>query len=73
MDQKVDMIVNAANKKLTRGGGVDQAIHFACQPEMKKLEGILAEKHKGNDYPDGSVVLTKTFGQLRNNAECRFI
>lgn len=71
LKQKVDVIVNAANKQLIRGGGVDQAIHYACQPEMDKLEAVLAEKHKSGDYLDGSVVLTKTFGQLRDKAECK--
>ncbi|KAL3115638.1 hypothetical protein niasHT_016556 [Heterodera trifolii] len=33
--QTVDMIVNAADPQLKRGAGVDDAIHRACQPDMK--------------------------------------
>lgn len=76
VDQQVDMIVNAANRKLIMGKGVDQDIHFACQPEMDKLKEELVSEHAkspyaGKDLPDGEVLVTHTFGKLKNNAQCR--
>lgn len=66
VDQATDAIVNAANRALAGGGGVDGAIHAAAGPELDR-----ACRQIGF-CPTGSAVITPSFN-LATRGGCRFI
>ncbi|KAI3416482.1 hypothetical protein GPALN_006022 [Globodera pallida] len=69
--QKVSVIVTDANGQLRHGGGINYAIHRACEPEMDMLQLELDTLiiSKESDYTPGSVVVTDAFGNLRKNVQ----
>src|SRR5262245_43768950 len=64
VEQEADAIVNAANTKLTGGGGVDGAIHRAAGPALKAACLRLPANEKGRRCPTGEVRATEA-GNLK--------
>ncbi|MEO0858960.1 MAG: macro domain-containing protein, partial [Bacteroidota bacterium] len=58
---KVDAIVNAANKTLAGGGGVDGAIHRAAGPKLKEACLVLSEVSPSVRCPVGEARITEGF------------
>ncbi len=58
---RVDAIVNAANKRMLGGGGVDGAIHAAAGPELLRACREIAEIRPGVRCPTGEARITPAF------------
>lgn len=61
--ERVEAIVNAANRSLLGGGGVDGAIHAAGGPEILKACQALRRNQYPEGLPAGEAVIT-TGGRL---------
>ncbi len=57
----VDAIVNAANRSLMGGGGVDGAIHRAAGPELKAATKKIRQERYPDGLPVGEAVITPGF------------
>jgi O-acetyl-ADP-ribose deacetylase (regulator of RNase III) len=58
VEQQVEAIVNAANTRLSGGGGVDGALHRAAGPALREECARLPADERGRRCPTGQVRVT---------------
>ena len=63
----VHAIVNAANERLVKGGGVDAAIHAAAGPELQQACLAIPEVSPGIRCPTGQARITSGFNLSANH------
>src|SRR3712207_1074972 len=68
VEQQVDAIVNAANTKLSGGGGVDGAIHRAAGPTLKEACQQITADENGRRCPTGQARTTPA-----GNLQARYV
>jgi O-acetyl-ADP-ribose deacetylase (regulator of RNase III) len=68
VEQSADALVNAANTRLSGGGGVDGAIHRAAGKALRAECEQLAAYEQGRRYPTGQVRVTGA-----GNLDARFV
>jgi len=64
---EVDAVVNAANKYLQGGGGVDGAIHRAAGPMLHEQCMLIIQK-MGGELPVGEAAITQS-----GNMPCKYV
>ena len=65
VQEKVDMIVNAANGHLLHGGGVAGALNAASQGMLQRYCNRYREQRNGVEIPVGDVIVTHAGGELK--------
>ena len=66
VNEKADVLVNAANGQLLHGGGVAGALNSASKGELQRhSKKYMREERKGKEVPVGGVAVTHGEGELK--------